>query len=351
MSNKTTLDLSQLGIASFMLCLKALVAPTKIIHVGAGRGVGDLHAWQHWNVAEALIIDADSQRTSWAKSVSPEQANWKFIEAIIADNPSEVEFFQASNPDEDSYFPVKELNRLWPNIRVVQSQLRKTETLANLVEQAGFFKSADLRFGNAAPAITWVIIDCLPAELILKSASRCLDSVGVVIARVLLAPIPSASEVGQNDTVEAYMRTVNFMPVAVFESQHPSIGHAVFVKDWSAMTATQITHFKNTLLESQQEQVRIQNELDETKYQMQRLTLDRDTQLATIEELKFQIEVHLKEVSLAKAQLVNTELMQQEKSTKEVAIQSRQQHLQDDLLRAEAQIELIKDLVFTRPAL
>jgi cellobiose-specific phosphotransferase system component IIA len=351
MSNQTTLDLSQLGIASFMLCLKALAPPKKIIHVGAGRGVGDLHAWQRWNIAEALIIEADSQRTGWAKSELSERSNWKVIEAIVADTNTEVEFFQASNPDEDSFFPVKELNRLWPNIRVVQSQPCKTETLANLIEHAGFFKSADLRLGDEAPSITWLIIDCLPAESILKSAGQCLDSVGVVIARVLLAPIPSASEVGQNDTVEAYVRAVNFMPVAVFESQHPSIGYAVFVKDWSAMTATQITHFKNTLLKSQQEQVRIQNELLETKYQMQRLTLDRDTQLATIEELKFQIEVHLKEVSLAKAHLVNTELMQQEKSTKEVAIQSRQQQLQDDLLRAEAQIELIKDLVFARPAL
>lgn len=351
MSKQSTLDLSQLGIASFMLCLKALVAPNKIIHVGAGRGVGDLHAWQRWNLAEALIIEADSQRTSWANSELPEQSNWKVIEAIVAETVTEVEFFQASNPDEDSYFPVKELNRLWPNIRVVQSQPRKTETLANLVERAGFFKSAELTSGEDARSMTWAIIDCLPAESILKSAGQWLDSLGVVIARVLLAPISGTSEVGQNVMVEAYMRTVNFMPVAVFESQHPSVGHAVFVKDWSAMTAGQVINFKNTLLKNHLEQVRIQNELDETKYQMQRLTLDRDTQLATIEELKSQIEVYLKEVSLAKEQLVNIELRQQEKITKGVSMQNRHQHLQDDLLRAEAQIELIKDLVFIRPAL
>ena len=351
MSKQSTLALSRLGISAFMLCLKALVAPQKIIHVGAGRGVGELHVWQHWNVADALIIDADSQRTKWVKTVLPEQSRWKFIEAIVAETTNEVEYFQASNPDEDSYFPVKELKLLWSNMRVVQSHLRKTETLANLIEQSDFFKSSDLTFGDEAPATTWAMIDCLPADSILKSAGQWIDSLGVVIARVLLAPLPDTGALGQNVTVEAYLRAANFRPVAVFESQHPSIGYAVFVKDWSAMTAAQITNFKNTLHNNQQEQVRVQGELDEIKYQMQRLTFDRDTQLVRIEELRSEIEVHLKELSLAKALLANNELIQQEKSPEDVAIQIRQQHLQDDLLRAEAQIELIKDLMFTRPAL
>ena len=51
-----------------MQLLRTLTEPGFVVHVGAGRGVGDLHAWHNWNVAEALIIDADSQRTGWAKS-------------------------------------------------------------------------------------------------------------------------------------------------------------------------------------------------------------------------------------------------------------------------------------------
>ena len=351
MSKQTTLDLSQLGIISFMLCLKALAAPDKIIHIGAGRGVGDLHAWQNWNIAEALIVEADIQRTSWAKSVATAHPQWKVIEAVVSETTTEIEFFQASNPDEDSYFPVKELNQLWSNMRVVQSRLRATTTLSNLLEQSGFLQKENVTLSDEGPALTWAIVDCLPAEAILKSAGHWIGAMDVVIARVLLAPLASASEVGQNDTVKAYMQSVNFKPVAIFESHHPLIGYAVFVKDWSAMTASHANEVKDTLLKSKEEQVKIQNELDEAKFQMQRLTLDRDTQLATIGELKAVIKEQVKELSLAKAELTNIELVQQEKSTTEVSIQNRQQHLQNDLLRAEAQIELIKDLVFTRPSL
>lgn len=351
MSKQTTLDLSQLGIASFMLCLKALVAPKKIIHIGAGRGVGDLHVWQNWNISVALVVDADIQRTSWAKSIESAHPHWKVIEAVVSETASEVEFYQASNPDEDSYFPVKELDQLWSNMRVVQSRLRATTTLSSLLEQFGFLQKENVTLSDDGPALTWAIIDCLPAEAILKSAGHWIGAVDVVIARVLLAPLVSASEVGQNDTVDAYMQSVNFKPVAVFESHHPSIGYTVFIKDRSAMTAAHANEVKDILLESKEEQIKMQNELDETKFQMQRLTLDRDTQLVTINELKAVIQEQSQELSLAKTELTNIELVQQEKSKAEGSIQTRQQHLQNDLLRAEAQIELIKDLVFTRPSL
>jgi hypothetical protein len=351
MSKQSTLDLTKVGIASFMLCLKALVTPKKIIHIGAGRGIGDLHAWQSWDIANALIIEADIQRTDWTRSLVNKLPHCQVIEAVVAETVTEVEYFQASHPDEDSFFPVQELNCVWSNMRVVQSQVRKTETLSNLLAQVGFVESLAVTVGIEAPIGIWAIVDCLPAESILKSAGRWMDHFGVVIARVLLAPIPGTSEVGQNASVEAYMQSVNFKSVAVFESSHPSIGYAFYIKDWSVSTIAQAFETKQTLLKSKDEQVKIQNELAETKFQMQRLTFDRDTQLVTIEVLKAAIEAQQQELAHANEQLKKIELLQQEKGTAELLIQNRQEHLHGDLIRAEAQIELIKDLVFTRKAL
>lgn len=337
-------DSSQ-SLTSILFVLRALTEPAFVMHIGAGRGVGELHIWQSWALPKALIVDADVNRLGWARQLCAQHSDWRVAATVISNEGSEAQYYLASNPEEDSLVPMQRLSGVWPNIRTVKAQVVTTSTLDQLIRDE---LAVDLERHTAS---MWCMIDCLPADLILLGATQSLAKISVVVARVLLTDLQSAEPVGLLSNISPYLRGKGFKCLTVIETTHPSIGYAVFIRDY-ASTIKQYSEEVTAQLQAGNSTITRQSEqLSEQRLQLERLVIDRDTQLEAVNNQANTIEIQAFEIQKIKQQLTELEAVLAESDNGKLALQGRQAHLHDDLVRAEAQIDLIKELMFVSPQL
>ena len=345
MSTGLTQTDSTQSLTSLLPLLRRLTEPTCVVHIGAGRGVGELHGWHNWGLPKALIVDADEKRLGWARHLCLQHPEWRLAATVLSNETSEAQYHLASNPDEDSLVPTQSLSEIWPNIRTVKAHTIPTTTLDELL-------SVELVAEQGKPVATlWCMVDCLPADLILYGAERSLAQFSVVIARVVLTDLQSDGPVGLLPNITTYLQGKGLKRLCVVETTHPAIGYAVFVRDY-ASTYQQYAdavllqlHAANATITQQNEQ------LSEQRLQLDRLVIDRDTQLELVSNQAKAIEAQQIELQDAKQQLLKMEAVLAESDQGKLALQGRQGHLHDDLVRAEAQIDLIKELMFSSPQL
>ena len=386
--------------------LQRMAPPQAIIHIGAGAGNGEMHQWRQWDVPNVLIIDADADRLDWASPLIVNKPDWRILTAVLAETESELEYHQATNPEEDGIIAPEHLNALWPNLRATAQGLRPARRLDHILMAAG---------GALEQAIpTWVFVDCLPALSILKGAGAHIDRWSVIWLRVLLRPIADIDEGAALESVEAFLQGQGFRCVDVTESNHPAIGHALFARNWHAVlqprietlaqTTATLTKEKSGLEERRDE---LQGELAtlaqtrdelsklvaESHSRIEELTQERDSHAqatrernahidnlnrtnATLTEEKLTLTAHheaqqAEVASLAEARDEQSKLAtQREAELKKLQTQlqqqtaritqfeaelperdARQRLLNDEMTRAEAQIDLIKDLLLREPGL
>ena len=214
--------------SSSLYVLQKLVPPQAIIHIGAGDGYGEMHQWRQWDVSHALIIDANEDRLEWARPLITENSGWHAVSAVLSDNEGEIDYYQASNPEEDGLISPQRLSSLWPNLRTTDQSLRSSRRLDHLlIEDIG---SA---FVQADPI--WVFVDCLPALSILKGAGEYIDHWSVLRLRVLLHPAAEIEEDAALQSIETYLQPLGFRCIEITESNHPAIGYALFARNWKTI--------------------------------------------------------------------------------------------------------------------
>jgi predicted dithiol-disulfide oxidoreductase (DUF899 family) len=148
-----------------------------------------------------------------------------------------------------------------------------------------------------------------------------------------------------------FLKGKGFKCLTVLETTHPAIGYAVFVRDYKA-TQEEYAELVKAQLQTERVIIAQQNEkLSEQRLQLDRLVIDRDAQLDTVTSQAKTIEAQLLEIEEVKQQLIRMEALVAESDQGKLALQGRQDHLHDDLVRAEAQIDLIKELMFSSPQL
>ena len=333
------------SLASILLLLRTLTEPSFVVHVGAGRGVGELHTWQSWDLPKALIVEADGNRLAWAHDLCAQHPGWKIAEQVVAKEGLEIQYHLASNPDEDSLMPMHRLNSIWANIRTVKTQSVSAASLDRLL-------SAEWSKDHMQQATgTWCLIDCLPADVILSSAEDSLAEMSVVVARVILTDLSEENSAGRMSAVLPYLQTKGFKCLKVVESPHPSIGYAVFIRDFKAAYEQSINAMRGQLQTGKVLITQQSEQLSEQRLQLDRMAIDRDTQLETVTSLSQALEAQALELNEIRQQLSQMETAKADAEQGKLALQGRQTHLHDDLVRAEAQIDLIKELTFTSRSL
>ena len=213
--------------------LQRLSPPQGIIHIGAGTGHGEMHEWLRWNVPYALVIDADRNRLEWAAPLVATRPGWQILSVALAEVNGEIDFYQATNPDEDGVISPERLKALWPNLHTTAQGPRFARRLDHLLAE-----TSNAIFEQAAPV--WAVIDCLPALPILRGAGKYIDTWSVLWLRVLLQPTAGHEDDGMLESVDAFLKPHGFRCIDVAESNHPAIGHALFARDWQAILQRRI---------------------------------------------------------------------------------------------------------------
>lgn len=255
--------------------LRNLAPPTTLIHVGAGNGAGIMHSWHDWQVPDVHLIDVDAMRLAWAEKRAHIQ-NRQVHTAILGNNEELCFWHSTSNPDEDGLKPVAELRELWPRLREVKRTQSQCTTLDALLPVAAQAQNGD----------AWIFVDCLPALAVLNGAQAWLAHTSVLGLRVLIEDLPSFTEDSTLTAIEQWLLPQGFRKLHVTESNHPALGHALFVRDWHSTLRAQIQTQEQENFRALAEQRRLASEWQQQSAQFAQA---REEFAATIESLEEQI--------------------------------------------------------------
>ena len=73
-----------------IILLQRVSPPKAIIHIGAGKGHGEMHQWRQWGISHALIIDADADRLGWTTSIIADRPDWHVVSVALAESEGET---------------------------------------------------------------------------------------------------------------------------------------------------------------------------------------------------------------------------------------------------------------------
>lgn len=284
--------------------LRTLYAPQAVIHVGAGQGIGDIHAWRSWDVPFGLSIEADPQRSRGLKMPASGRNHYPpIIHAVVASSSDTHPFYSASHPAEDGLLDPMELTRIWPQIQRLEARQITTTTIDSVV------------LTHAAPEAlmgAWLIVDCLPAHELLAGAKIMLRTANVVIARTL-------DPEGVKQIAEA-LAPHGLTVLASVETNHPAIKHVLMVKEPSRLQHSLISNEARLRhVESQSSSQKVM--LDARTVELQAVKAEqRSLSLALEAEKKLKAEGYaMRELSLKQIEQTNHKLQASEASAKQFA--------------------------------
>ncbi len=276
-------------LASLLQAMKSLCPPGWVVHVGAGRGQGDLHTWHSWSVAHAVLIDADSKRLTWAYPRASTNG-WHVVTATLAGHPGLADYHLASSPDEDSLVQPQRLQHWWPHLRARQAQARPTKTIDQVVNEVMGEVMSDVADQGQAG---WLMIDCLPALELLSGGAQTLAHTQLVCVRVTQWGNRPDNE--QNDdlsqaAITQHLASLGFTDVAYISGNHPDVGHAIYARNF-AQNNTKL-RADNAELTSTVDDLRKQR--DAQAQATQDALMQRDAETQAKSEALFQLDVQVK---------------------------------------------------------
>ena len=208
--------------------LQGLMPPSHIALVGAGNGKTPWAQWINTQAVPAILVEADDQQfaTLQRQQAAGSWAQARLLHAVVAAEAGEVAFYTSNLATESGLLPAEDLRQLWPNLHTLQSSQRQATALAQLLA---------LEQAQAQAQHQWLLLDCLPAASLLKTAASALSQLDVVVARVVLTEnksyqIPGAGLAELTGLLPA------FTQLALQPTRHPDIAYALFVRDYRSAT-------------------------------------------------------------------------------------------------------------------
>lgn len=377
-------------LAHWLHALRVSVPPVGLLHVGAGcsnpSASSTLHSL-YAHASQVLAFEADASRASQLQAIHSSLPQVQVRQAVIAGSGGRVSLLRTSINDESGLCPPEHLHAVWPRLKALRTE--DVEAVA-LAECWRAFLSAVSEPGNLADlAPNWLFIDCLPAAELLQGAPQLLAGADVVVARAVQPAMAAGSGVVVPEHLSvAHLQSVlakhGLHLLGAQEENHPALVLAVFARDQRQRLAQERARFEQSRGDSvklaaqwdarQQElasakldavklagdrQAQI-DELVRARDEQTKLLAERDSQLQTIAQARAQAEKLAQDRAAQIEQLTRTRDEQaklapeREKELEELRVENREQAfrqslLKEELVKTEAQVELIKDLLLREP--
>lgn len=352
-------------LASWLQCLLRLAPPRGLVHVGAGGGA---LRYPFANMPHLLAVEAEAAHHASLQAQLQNHAHCQVVQAVAASQPGIANYYSQSQSNENGLCPPHNLRALWPNIKTVRTEQLPATTLQILLDQAP----------GGATVFNWAVIDCLPAGDVVRGAGALPATWDVVVVRALndVAPAPDPAAYALSlPALTQQLSAFGLEFVAKEEENHPNMVRALFVRN-SVQELEQINskliadhadlvRAKDEAIQQRQEQTTLASALqaDIAVLQAQRdrlaqknakLIADHTDLARARDELSVQRDAEAQAknalTTLQKDTVSKLQRLQQlEAENQNYA--SRQHLLQEELIKAEAQIELIKDLLLREPGL
>ena len=373
--------------------LQVLSPQEGVVYVGAGTGLSLLN-YINDSVKSVILIEAEESYITRLEQLANLNNNWTFVNATVGSKAEKSTFYHLSNIAESSLVAPEYLNDIWRNLNILEERAVEISPLADVLDKAVL----DSKNFN------WLVIDCFPALPILQGAGQYNSSWEVISARVIVDESICAEQGATKREVDNYLSLLGYRCVSVEEERQPAIAKALYVRDWRYLEK-QIAEQAKAVSELQGQNTQLSQQLTQAKAEQEKQIAeqakavsdlrDQNTQLSQqLIQAKAEQEKQIAEQAKAMSDLQgqNTQLSQQltqakaeqEKQSAEQAkavsnlqtqkerlneerdeakkrvrlleiqnvdLTTRQTLLQDEIIRAEAQIDLIKDVLLREPGL
>lgn len=292
-----------------MELLSRLIPPSGLILVGAGKGTGEWFRFlSGLDQTPVILAEGDPVSFKFLECLAESHPTWKIFNEVIAQETTDIGFHQTNDGCENSILDPDHLRVLWANLKTYRTLNRKSLTLENLL--------------NLSPCdANWLLVDCLPAMPIIAGAGRGLDSIDLIVARVITSNCGPELELGSLQALQNSLEREDFRLQAVEITRHPSIGYALFIRSacFGKNIARKTTDSLSSTLDQCLECAKAQESLKELGEKLSRAESSETGNLARIQAL----------------QQTNVELS------------ARLQLMDEEMKKARIQLELLEKLITT----
>lgn len=218
--------------------MRAMYPPQCVVHVGIGQGMGELVEWRNWaDLPRAVLIDSDDTRLVWARHGHPN--TWRVLHTTVAPTEGKHVYYRASNPQEDGLVPPEQLKPWWPQLSTLGTDTRRAQTLDQVMQLDGEATPDAAATDTPTTPGHWLLLDCLPAAQLLRGASALLAQTSVVCARTSQAPTDSAAplaDTGHQALIDL-LAPQGFVLLGQTETHHPALGYTIMARQPAALLA------------------------------------------------------------------------------------------------------------------
>lgn len=239
--------------------------------VGAGPGTSPWLQWLRSRGARRVwLVEGDDAQYQHLMRHVPNSQDWTARRDVVAGSEGSVEFFHANNPAESGLVPAERLRELWAKLLTVRTtSVDQTVTL-------------DTLFADSGGDINWLVLDCLPAANLLSGAEQLLRELDVAVVRVVDEG-EIAESGAQRKEVHALLENAGFACAHFEAGRHPSLGHAIFVRDTARQTIA-LARLRGELEEAQRAYARVEKVLSQQAESIQERSQTYELEVRGIED-------------------------------------------------------------------
>jgi hypothetical protein len=339
-----------LTYVTFTNCLEYLFPCTGLIYVGAGNGSA-LNSERFRHTSRLLAIEADDFAFSHLASGLQNHSGWRALKALIGENEAETIFYSASNPNESGLMNPDALRSVWRNLRCLEGRPKSSTALSSV-----------LRDDCHAEFYNWLTVDCLPSTRILLGLGGYLEQFEVIDVRIVNHAAGILEDGCTRAECDTLLIPLGYQMVFVEETTNPMVQRVLYVRGGRASLETYTERLNQQhRLESEQliqakagaeklaiERAQQAEQATKAKDEQARLAQERQVQIEQLTQAKAAVEKTAGE----RLQKINELLLEiQNRKVSEAELVSRQKLMHDEIVRAEAQLELIKDILLRESTL
>jgi hypothetical protein len=324
--------------------LAQMFSPNSITLVGAGNGSGTLVQWLlAQDLSQVQLLEADQASFTQLTKRVEQNSGWQLRHELIVPGLARLDpliFYQYTLASESGLIAPDDLKAIWPNLQVRNHQPAQGITLAGLTPS------------------DWLLLDCLPAAQLLQSAP--FKDTQVVLARVTLDSIENTCPGSSLVDVQELLLPMDLKLIALFQERNTGLGKALFARNPAALRSeiSNLTEAKEAEAKGRTEEAAARQAEAQAKEQalsrvkqLEQEKADASAEKKDSEELA----KHLQQLTQDKTKvdvLLDQRLAQisrQEKDFLQLKVRNNEiekinEFLQAEIVKAEFQIDLIKEI-------
>lgn len=216
-------------ISAWLDVLRAVMPPRGVLVVGAGTGNGPWVQWlQHRGIRPVWLVEGDKAQYQYLERRLLSNEGWVLRHDVVAETTDAVVFHHASNPAESGLLAPEQLRNLWPHLELINTEeIEVAKTLKTL-------------FVETKGDINWLVLDCLPATVLLMGAGQLLANTDVVVVRIV-SDEQLSTELGvHHDAADALLCEAGLTCVHLIPQRHPALAYAIYARDVMRQKAGQL---------------------------------------------------------------------------------------------------------------